>query len=155
MSARDHQLKRRKTKHSIIHDYVVDSPYRSANNRDITPEESDSDDSRLLRTMRKPAKSSARRSGVRRPKNKNAKDPFEYLADDVVGIIVSFLPVQVTEVLRRVSKFWKATSEYHNDSRAIRRHFGYLGEGSKSFDSREEANLHFRRLRACCLLQCK
>lgn len=151
MTPRAQEPKRKKIKRSSMQDYaVVDRPYRAPHNRHFTPEESGSDNSHPLRRKQKHGEPNSKRSAVRRPKNKNAKDPFDCLVDDVVGIIVSLLPVQATETLRRVSRLWKATSEYHNDIRAIRRHFNYLGEGLKSFDSKEEANLHFRRLREYC-----
>lgn len=134
-----------------MQDYAaVDSPYRAPQKLPFTrrsPEYSDFVDPLAMRRKQKHGKPKSKKPAVRRPKNKNAKDPFDYLIDDVVGIIVSLLPVQATETLRRVSKLWKATSEYHNDTRAIRRHFGHLGEGSKSFDNKEAANVHFRRLR--------
>ena len=151
MSTRDQKPKRKKTKRSSIQDCIErDSPYRAPHNRHLTPEESDSDVAGSLRRNQKHRKPNLKKSAVQRPRNKNAKDPFDCLNDDVVGIIISLLPVQATETLRRVSKLWKATSEYHNDTQAIRRHFSHIGEGLKSFASREEVNLHFRRLRMYC-----
>ncbi|MCJ1402895.1 hypothetical protein MMC11_006116 [Xylographa trunciseda] len=72
-------------------------------------------------------------------------DPFKYLGDDEIKLIIIFLPARDTETLRRVSKLWKACSEFHNGGEALVRHFGHVGVTPRTFDTPEEANLAFRR----------
>ena len=74
------------------------------------------------------------------------RDPFRRLTSLEVGLIVDFLPAEVTQTLRSVSKLWKASSEYHSGLLAIRKHFPRSASATKTFQTREEANLEFRRL---------
>ena len=120
-----------------------DGPCRPAHIATPTPSGSDNDEPRSL--YHKPVISSSNRI-VCRPKARNAKDPFEWLGDDEVAIIMSWLPAATTEILRRVSKLWKATSEYHNGNEALRRYYSHIEKGtSRRYASRQEANLGFRR----------
>ena len=75
------------------------------------------------------------------------KDPLAYLNDDVVDIIFSFLPANTTEILRRVSKLWKAASERLNGARAFLAHFPNYKVDIEGIDDPVEANLRFRRRR--------
>ena len=64
-----------------------------------------------------------KRRAVPRPKKKNLRDPFHILNDDDVYLIMTHLPARDTETLRRVSKLWKASSEFHCGKSALREHF--------------------------------
>ncbi len=71
-------------------------------------------------------------------------DPFRVLPDNVVGLIVQELPAVDTETIRRVSKTWKATSEFFNANLALRTHFPMAT--TKMLVAPNEPNLEFRRL---------
>lgn len=79
------------------------------------------------------------------------QDPFQRLSSVEVGLIIGFLPVESTHTLRLVSKLWKASSEYHNATLAIRRHFPSSALAKENYETREEANLQFRRLCEKCI----
>ena len=74
------------------------------------------------------------------------QDPFRHLSSVEVGLVIEFLPVESTHTLRLVSKLWKACSEYHNGALAIRRHFPHSTFAKRTYETRDEANLQFRRL---------
>ncbi|KAI9879833.1 MAG: hypothetical protein M1830_006856 [Pleopsidium flavum] len=80
------------------------------------------------------------------PAENDLRDPFHCLSSYEVGVIIAFLPPKATHTLRLVSKFWKASSEFHNAGHAIRTHFPNAALASKTYETPEEANLHFRRL---------
>jgi hypothetical protein len=80
--------------------------------------------------------------------NQKPQDPFQFLSSVgvEVGLIIEFLPVESTHTLRLVSKLWKASSQHHNAALAIRRHFPNSALAKKTYATRAEANLQFRRL---------
>lgn len=78
--------------------------------------------------------------------NQKPRDPFQCLSGVEVGLIIDFLPVESTHALRLVSRLWKADSEHHNAALAIRRHFPNSALAKKTYATRAEANLQFRRL---------
>ena len=84
---------------------------------------------------------------VPRPQKRNLRDPFHTLGDDEVHLIIALLPEGDTETLRRVSKLWKASSEYHCGKGALMRHFPWATAKANRCETREAANLQFRR---CC-----
>ena len=84
---------------------------------------------------------------VPRPRNENLRDPFHTLGDDEVHLIITLLPARDTETLRRVSKLWKASSEYHCGKSALVRRFPWAAAKANRCETREAANLQFRR---CC-----
>ncbi|MCJ1483672.1 hypothetical protein MMC06_003840 [Schaereria dolodes] len=140
------QKQKKKSKRSVRKDYIGDSVYGGQRIRALTPEGKDSEDSDEYSTRYKLTR------GPRMPKfkvsssvNRNARDPFQCLDDNVVGTIISFLPASDTEILRRVSKVWKSTSEFHCGNEAIHRHFAHVGETRSEYRTRKEANLYFRR----------
>lgn len=94
------------------------------------------------RSSQKPAmaKYHATRYKIRTRKD----DPFRVLPDNVVGLIVQELPAVDTETIRRVSKTWKATSEFFNANLALRTHFPMAT--TKRLVAPNEPNLEFRRL---------
>lgn len=81
---------------------------------------------------------------VPRSAENNRRDPF-YVLNDEVRLIISLLPARDTETLRRVSKLWKASSEFHCGKSALLKHFPWAASKVDEFGSREEANLLFRR----------
>ena len=84
---------------------------------------------------------------VPRPQEHNPRDPFHTLGDDEVSLIIALLPARDTETLRRVSKLWKRSSEYHCANAALLKHFPWAIAKADSYETREEANLQFRRCR--------
>lgn len=76
---------------------------------------------------------------------KNLRDPFNVLDDDTVFLIISHLSATETEILRRVSKLWKASSEAHCGRNALQKHFPLAAARIQGYGSREEENLRFRR----------
>lgn len=87
------------------------------------------------------------RNIIPRPDKRNLRDPFHILDDDVVYLIVDQLSVKDTEMLRRVSKLWKASSEAHCGRNALQKHFPTVAAKLGKPGPREEENLRFRR---CC-----
>ncbi|MCJ1368321.1 hypothetical protein MMC16_007463 [Acarospora aff. strigata] len=85
-------------------------------------------------------------SSVIDPGGNHVQDPFHRLSTHEVALIFDFLPVEATHTARLVSKLWKASSEFHNTSRAIRRHFPESRSASATYDTWDEANVQFRRL---------
>ena len=139
-----HETPRKKYKNkkgiSKASDYFSDSPYRGKGH--VTPSESDSDETKALKPR---SLIFSRKRRRRSTAERNTKDPFECLGDDVVGIIITHLPAITTEILRRVSKHWKLLSEYHNGNEALQRYFGHVEQRKPEYTNREEANLRFRR----------
>ena len=82
---------------------------------------------------------------VPRIPEKSRRDPFHVLNDDEIYQIIGRLPIRETETLRRVSRLWKATSEYHCGNHALLKHFPWAASRGEESMSREEANLQFRR----------
>ena len=78
-------------------------------------------------------------------KNQNLHDPLNVLDDDIVFLIIDQLSARDTEILRRVSKLWKATSEAHCGRNALQKHFPLAAAKIEGYGSREEENLRFRR----------
>lgn len=102
--------------------------------------------SRLLRsTINHEPKPKSTVRKVPRSAKANGRDPFHVLNDDEVGLIITLLSARDTETLRRVSKLWKTSSEYHCGKRALLEHFPWAASKVNKFASREEANLQFRR----------
>lgn len=91
--------------------------------------------------------STAGKSETTNDVNGTRRDPFECLDGDLVRMVIDLLPVETSHTLRLVSRWWKACSEYHNGSFAIKRHFPFAAAATTDFETREEANLAFRRLR--------
>lgn len=82
-----------------------------------------------------------------RSAKKHLRDPFHVLNDDEVRLIITLLPARDTETLRRVSKLWKASSEFHCGKSALLEYFPWAASKVNKFISWEEANLQFRRYR--------
>ena len=139
-----HKFRKKRKRRSFHEKYIKDTYYRPSGLKATTPPESDDD---VTAALKRKAPSTRPMSTVERPANLNSKDPFEYLGDDEVELIISFLSASQTETLRRVSKLWKASSEFHNSGAALQRHFGHVGEKADSYPTRESANLTFRRRR--------
>ena len=139
MSAKRQKLRHRKTPLSETF-LVEDTPYvPPASLRDAfwwnTPPE-----------KRAPKEKAPRK--VSRPRKQNLRDPFHTLSDDEVSLIIALLPVRDTETLRRVSKLWKASSEYHCGKSALLKHFPWAIAKAEKCETREAANLQFRRCRS-------
>lgn len=85
-------------------------------------------------------------SAPRSPKG-SLRDPFVVLDDDLVFLIINQLSAHDTEVLRKVSKLWKASSEAHCGRNALLQHCisppVVLNDEIRL--SREEENLRYRR----------
>ena len=82
---------------------------------------------------------------VPRPRNLNGLDPFQRLGDDEVYNIISYLSAEDTETLRRVSRFWKATSEHHCGKSILAQTLPWVPLQDLAGLSREELNLQYRR----------
>lgn len=82
-----------------------------------------------------------------RPKNPNGRDPFQHLGDDVVHLIVTNLAAKDTETIRRVSHFWKATSEYHCGKATVIQHLPWAASQDLLGLTKEDINLQYRRQR--------
>lgn len=82
-----------------------------------------------------------------RPKNPNGRDPFQHLGDDVVHLIIANLAAKDTETIRRVSQFWKATSEYHCGKATMIQHLPWAASQDLLGLDKEEINLQYRRQR--------
>ena len=137
-----HFPRRKRKKVSLSKDYVGDGQYRPSGFKATTPDESEDDITAALRHKRPATRATSK---IERPVDQNSKDPFDYLGDDEVGIIISFLSAFEMEKLRRVSKLWKASSEFHNAGEALQRHFGHIGERAADYPTTEAASLAFRR----------
>ena len=74
-------------------------------------------------------------------------DPFMKLGDAEVYLVLSYLNAKETEPLRRVSKFWKTTSEFHLTRKALLSRFPWAASRADQCENREESSLLFRR---CC-----
>ena len=84
---------------------------------------------------------------VPRPQEHNLRDPFHTLSDDEVSLIIALLPAKDTETLRRVSKLWKRSSEYHCGKSALLKYFPWAIAKADRCETRGAANLQFRRCR--------
>lgn len=82
-----------------------------------------------------------------RPKNPNGRDPFQHLGDDVVHLIIINLAAKDTEMIRRVSQFWKATSEYHCGKATVIQHLPWAASQDLLGLTKEDINLQYRRQR--------
>lgn len=82
-----------------------------------------------------------------RPKNLNGLDPFKRLGDNETYIIISYLSAKDTETLRRVSKLWKATSEYHCSMSIMKQMLPWAPSQESAELSRRDVNLWYRRQR--------
>jgi len=82
-----------------------------------------------------------------RPKNPNGRDPFQHLGDDVVHLIITNLAAKDTETIRRVSQFWKATSEYHCGKATVTQHLPWAASQDLLGLTKEDINLQYRRQR--------
>ena len=139
-----HEFGRKRKRLSFHEKHIKDTYYRPSGQKTATPPESDDD---ITAALKRKAPSTPPKSTIERPANLYSKDPFEYLGDDEIGLVISFLPAPDTETLRRVSRLWKASSELHNSGVALQRHFGHFGETADCYPTRESANLAFRRRR--------
>jgi hypothetical protein len=73
------------------------------------------------------------------------RDPFEYLGDVEVGLIICLLDDADLETLRRVSRSWKRYSEFFNTYAAIKERFPWANEARYKAGGNGLANLQFRR----------
>ena len=78
------------------------------------------------------------------------QDPFHVLGDHEVRHIINLLEARDTETLRRVSRLWKASAEYHCERSLLLQHFPWMAPKISQSTTREELNLLFRR---CCEYQ--
>ena len=76
-----------------------------------------------------------------------ARDPFQYLDDVVISCIIEHLSLKDTETIRRVSKYWKATSEFCCGRSLFQQHFSHPEPMVDRCTTREASNLLFRRTR--------
>lgn len=98
------------------------------------------------------ARHSRSKQGKSSPPSVGRHDPFQRLNDDVIFTVVSMLRPVDTETLRRVSKLWKATSEFHCGQKLLHQHLPATILSTHNVCTREEANLQYRRARKCeCL----
>lgn len=81
----------------------------------------------------------------------NQSDPLNVFDADIVRIIITKLDAADTETLRRVSKLWKAISEFYCGRTFLRQHFPEAAAslGENEIWSVEEENLRFRRHCKC------
>ena len=79
------------------------------------------------------------------PANPNGRDPFQHLNDDEIQQIIGYLQPKDTEILRRVSKFWKATSEFHCGKSVLLQHLPWAASHDLDSWSNGEINLYYRR----------
>lgn len=88
-----------------------------------------------------------KQKAVSAPQTINPSDPFDFFHGDIAYRIISELDAADTELLRRVSKLWKATSEFCCRRTLLSQHFpeaaASLSENEMGSD--EEENLRFRR----------
>ena len=78
------------------------------------------------------------------------QDPFYVLGDHEVRAIITHLEARDTETLRRVSRLWKASAEYHCERGLLLQHFPWMATKISQSTTRGELNLLFRR---CCKCQ--
>jgi hypothetical protein len=86
-----------------------------------------------------------RPSDGRGPTMTNQRDPFDMLDDGIIHMIICQLSACETEVLRRVSRLWKASSQAHCGRSALLQHFPEAATNLEGQGSIEEENLRFRR----------
>ena len=80
-----------------------------------------------------------------RPTKTNGRDPFQHLNDDEIHQIIRYLDAKDTETMRRVSKFWKATSEHHCSKSVLLQHLPWATSNDIDSLSNEELNIYYRR----------
>lgn len=127
-----HTTRKRKLKRSSL-DYASPSDekdYRPATGHNCFPKKSKKDSSIVPRQDKT---------------SENRRDPFNVLKDDAVFLVIDRLSARETEILRRVSKLWKASSEAHCGRNALRKHFPLVAAKTEGCGSRVEENLRFRR----------
>ena len=78
------------------------------------------------------------------------QDPFYVLGDHEVRKIITLLEARDTEILRRVSRLWKASAEYHCAKSLLLQNFPWMATKLSQSATRDEWNLLFRR---CCKFQ--
>lgn len=88
--------------------------------------------------------------GVTRRFLPSLQDPFHVLGDHEVREIITHLGARDTETLRRVSRLWKASAEYHCERSLLLQHFPWMAIKISQRTTKEEVNLLFRR---CCKCQ--
>ena len=101
-------------------------------------------------SQREPERGSPTRLRVRNSsvcRNTHGLDPFKYLGDDEIYIIISNLSAKDTETLRRVSQLWKATSEYHCSQSILTLKLPWASTQSLVELSKSDTNLRYRRHR--------
>ena len=91
--------------------------------------------------------SRVQKTSVLQPPKESLRDPFVVLDDDLVFLIINQLSAHDTEVLRKVSKLWKASSEAHCGRNALLQHCNSppVVLNTEIHLSREEENLRYRR----------
>ena len=73
------------------------------------------------------------------------KDPVAYLHEDVLFELFSFLsPAEIVQC-RGVSKLWQTTLDLYATNAIFKHHYPTMGLAARGEDTREEANLRFRR----------
>lgn len=78
------------------------------------------------------------------------RDPFAILSDLEITLILSFLSVEDTIRIRRVSTLWRACVDFRLSKAAIGRRFPGTKEAEATYSSWEEEALAFRRLGMWC-----
>lgn len=73
-------------------------------------------------------------------------DPFAVLSDLEITLVLSFLSVEETISIRRVSTLWKVTVDFRLSKAAIGRHFRGATEANAAYSNWEEEALAFRKL---------
>lgn len=79
-------------------------------------------------------------------KMQRTNDPLAILGDLEMDLVLSFLSVRETIVIRRVSTLWKARIDFRLTSSAIRRHYPTAEEAQTVYRTRDEEALAFRRV---------
>lgn len=79
-------------------------------------------------------------------KMQRTNDPLAILGDLEMDLVLSFLSVCETIVIRRVSTLWKARIDFRLTSSAIRRHYPTAEEAQTVYRTRDEEALAFRRV---------
>ena len=129
----DTPRKKQKVTHVIQAFSVRDTAYRPPS---VRSQQTSETPVRLPRTIQ---------NKVFRTAKKNRRDPFHTLDDDVVYQIISLLPAKDTETLRRVSKLWRSSSEYHCGKVALLKQFPWAKPEIDMSATQEDLNLLYRR----------
>lgn len=72
-------------------------------------------------------------------------DPLAVLGDLEMDLVLSFLSVSETIIIRGVSTLWKARVDFRLTSSAIRRHYPTSEEAQTIYCTRDEEALAFRK----------